>query len=254
MIAVISPAKTLDFETVHQAEFTIPRFPKETGRLVKTLQKKKGKDLRALMGISENIAQLNVERYQKFTGTDDPQSTRPAVYAFKGDVYLGLAAETLNNNEIDFAQNNLRILSGLYGLLRPLDLIEPYRLEMGTKLKVGRYDNLYRFWGEKIAKLVSQELKEQGDDVLINLASKEYFKSVPRKKMKARIVDVEFKDFHNDQYKVISFFAKKARGLMSRYIIQNGITEPEALKGFTSENYYYVEKESDENKMVFYRG
>lgn len=254
MIAVISPAKTLDFETKHQAEFTTPRFPKETERLVKKLRRKKEKDLKSLMSISDNIAQLNVERYQSFSGTVDPEVARPAIHAFKGDVYIGLDSDSLKDEEIDYAQHHLRILSGLYGLLRPLDLIEPYRLEMGTKLKMGRHDNLYQFWGDKIANMLSKELKENDDDILLNLASKEYFKSVNKKRVKGRIIDVEFKDFSNDQYKVISFFAKKARGLMSRYLIQNKISNPEDLKGFDLEGYYFVEKESSENQFVFYRG
>lgn len=254
MIAVISPAKTLDFETKHQVAFTTPRFPKETERLIKKLRSKKEKDIKSLMSVSDNIAQLNVERYQGFSGTTDPEVARPAIHAFKGDVYIGLDAETLKEKDITYAQNHLRILSGLYGLLRPLDLIEPYRLEMGTKLKMGRHDNLYQFWGDKITNLLTKELKENDDDILLNLASKEYFKSVNKKKLKGRIIDVEFKDFSNDQYKVISFFAKKARGLMSRYMIQNKISNPEDLKGFDSEGYYFVEKESTENQLVFYRG
>lgn len=254
MIAVISPAKTLDFETQHQAEFTSPRFPKETERLVKNLRRKKEKDLKSLMSISDKIAQLNVERYQNFQGTIDLEASCPAIHAFKGDVYIGLDSESLSDAEITYAQNHLRILSGLYGLLRPLDLIEPYRLEMGTKLKIGNYDNLYQFWGDKISNMLSKELKENGGEILLNLASKEYFKSVNKKKLKGRIIDVEFKDFSKDQYKVISFFAKKARGLMSRYLIQNQINDPEELKGFNAEGYYFVEKESSDNLLVFYRG
>ena len=254
MIAVISPAKTLDFETTYDVEGSEPRFPKETQRLVSTLRRKKEKDLQSMMSISEKIAQLNVERYQTFQGSTNPDIARPAIYAFKGDVYLGLEAETLNEDTILRAQDRLRILSGLYGVLKPLDLIEPYRLEMGTKLKIGKYENLYGFWGNKIAKQINADLKEQGTDTLLNLASQEYFKSVPRKQVKGRIIDVEFKDFKNDQYKIISFFAKKARGLMSRYMLQNNIQDPEELKGFDSDGYYFVENASSEDKFVFYRG
>ena len=254
MIAVISPAKTLDFETTYDVEGSIPRFTKETERLVRTLRRKKEKDLQSMMSISEKIAQLNVERYKTFQGSTNPEIARPAIYAFKGDVYLGLEAETLNEDTILRAQDRLRILSGLYGVLKPLDLIEPYRLEMGTRLKVGKHDTLYDFWGNKIARQINADLEEQGTDILLNLASKEYFKSIPRKHIKGRIIDVEFKDFKNGQYKIISFFAKKARGLMSRYMLQHNITDTENLKGFDSDGYYFAEDVSKEDKLVFYRG
>ncbi|MGB3464813.1 MAG: peroxide stress protein YaaA [Cyclobacteriaceae bacterium] len=254
MIAVISPAKTLDFETAHEGNFTSPRFQKETVRLAKTLKKKKEKDLKSLMNISDALAALNVDRYQNFSGDENAKISRPAIHAFKGDVYIGLAAESLSNEALDFAQDHLRILSGLYGVLRPLDLIEPYRLEMGTKLKIGKYENLYQFWGGKIAKELSKDLKENGSDIILNLASKEYFKSVNKKELKGRIIDVEFKDFSNDKYKIISFFAKKARGLMSRYMIDHQITDPEKLKGFDMEGYYFVDSESTEDSYIFHRG
>jgi len=254
MISIISPAKTLDFESQYEVDFTQPRFPTQTERLVRVMRKKKEKHLQQLMSVSENIAKLNVDRFQNFQHTQDAEIGRPAMLAFKGDVYIGLEAESLSTEDLNYAQANLRILSGLYGLLRPFDIIEPYRLEMGTKLQVGKYKNLYAFWGKKIADQLYKDLKEQGSDTLINLASNEYFKSVPRKDFKARIIDVEFKDFKNDQYKVISFFAKKARGMMSRYIIQNKIEDVEGLKGFESEGYYYDPKESTEDKLAFKRG
>lgn len=253
MIAVISPAKTLDFETEHKGNFTSPRFPKETLRLARTLKKKKEKDLKSLMNISDALAELNVDRFRNFSGNENGNITRPALHAFKGDVYQGLDSASMGEKEIDFAQNHLRILSGLYGILRPMDLIEPYRLEMGTKLKIGKYENLYQFWGEKITKEISGDLAESGTDVLLNLASKEYFKSVKRKKLKGRIIDVEFKDYSNGKYKIISFFAKKARGLMSRYMIDQSITDPEKLKGFDAEGYYFADSESSEDSYVFYR-
>ncbi len=254
MISVISPAKTLDFESHHQIAHTLPRFQKQTERLVKVMRGKKEKHLVELMSVSENIAKLNVERFQNFENSKDPNVARQAVMAFKGDVYLGLEAESLSNKELEFAQANLRILSGLYGLLRPLDIIEPYRLEMGTKLEVGKHKNLYSFWGDQIAKQLLIDLKEQGDDIIVNLASNEYFKSIPRKNLKANIIDIEFKDFKNDKYKVISFFAKKARGMMSRYIIQNKINQVEDLKGFDTGGYFFEPKESEDHKMVFKRG
>ncbi|MCL4142001.1 UNVERIFIED_CONTAM: hypothetical protein GTU68_029330 [Idotea baltica] len=206
------------------------------------------------MDISENLAELNVSRYNKFRAAKHPQVAKQSVYAFKGDVYIGLEAEELDNDDILYAQEHLRILSGLYGLLRPLDVIQPYRLEMGTRLAFDDYTTLYNYWADKIAKLVNRDLKNQGDKVLINLASQEYFKAIDRKTLKARIVDVEFLDFKNGKYKVISFFAKKARGMMARYIIKNRINTPEELRDFDTDGYCFDENSSSENKLVFKRG
>lgn len=254
MLLVISPAKTLDFETPCNAEASYPRFRKETMELIGVLKEKTPEEIQQLMDISENLAELNVSRYNKFRAAKHPKVAKQSVYAFKGDVYIGLEAEELDDEDILYAQEHLRILSGLYGLLRPLDIIQPYRLEMGTRLAFDDYTTLYNYWADKIAKLVNRDLKNQGDKVLINLASQEYFKAIDRKALKARIVDVEFLDFKNDKYKVISFFAKKARGLMARYIIRNRINDPEELKQFDLEGYYFDEESSSENKLVFKRG
>lgn len=253
MLFVISPAKTLDFESPCDAQASYPRFKKETLELIGVLREKTPEEIQTLMDLSENLAELNVSRYQKFRASKHPKVAKQSVYAFKGDVYIGLEAEELDDEDILYAQEHLRILSGLYGLLRPLDVIQPYRLEMGTRLAFDDYRTLYNYWADKIAKLVNRDLKNQGDKVLINLASQEYFKAIDRKALKARIVDVEFLDFKNGQYKVISFFAKKARGMMARYIIKNRINEPEGLKYFDAEGYYFDESSSSENKMVFKR-
>lgn len=254
MLLVISPAKTLDFETPCDSEASYPRFRKETMELIGVLKEKSPEEIRQLMDISENLAELNVSRYNTFRAAKHPKVAKQSVYAFKGDVYIGLEAEELDNEDIMYAQEHLRILSGLYGLLRPLDVIQPYRLEMGTRLAFDDYRTLYNYWADKIAKLVNRDLKSQGDKVLINLASQEYFKAIDRKALKARIVDIEFLDFKNGKYKVISFFAKKARGMMARYIIKNRINDPEGLKQFDMEGYYFDEESSSENKLVFKRG
>lgn len=254
MIALISPAKTLDFEKGQEFEHTLPRFPKETKELIGALREKSAEDLQSLMSISENIAQLNVQRYKGFKATHTDKNSKTCVHAFRGDVYLGLEAETLDSKGLEFAQGHLRILSGLYGLLRPLDLIQPYRLEMGTKLAFDDYNTLYNYWGDKIVKLLEKDLKAQGDNIVLNLASNEYFKSVARKSLKAQVIDTEFKDFKNGQYKIISFFAKRARGLMARYIIDHQINDIESLKGFNYDGYYYDPKESNESKLAFKRG
>ncbi len=254
MIAVVSPAKSLDFESPYDIKPSKPRLLECTKELIDVLRKKSPEEVKQLMSISDNLAELNVKRYQKFKATHSPANSKPSVLAFQGDVYQGLKAETFDEDKLMFAQKHLRILSGLYGLLRPLDLIQPYRLEMGTKLAFDDYKTLYQYWDDKILKLLARDLKAQGDDILINLASVEYFKSIERKKMPFRVINVEFKDFNNGEYKIVSFFAKKARGLMSRYIIENGINQPEELKGFDYEGYYFDEKESNSNFLAFKRG
>ncbi|MGL1887656.1 MAG: peroxide stress protein YaaA [Reichenbachiella sp.] len=253
MIAVISPAKTLDFDQPLLEQSTKVRFPKETKELVSVLQQQSSQDLQQLMSVSENIADLNVARYKGFKSTFTEKNSRNGIMAFRGDVYLGLNAPTLSEEDMTYAQSHLRILSGLYGLLRPLDLIQPYRLEMGTKLKFDGHNNLYGFWEDKIVKLLHKDLKAQGDQTIVNLASNEYFKAVKRKSLKARLVDVEFKDAKNGEYKIISFFAKKARGLMTRYIIDNRINDVEGLKGFDSDGYYFDSINSTEDNLLFKR-
>ena len=253
MLLVISPAKTLDFETPCHAEASYPRFRKETMELIGVLKEKSPEEIQQLMDLSENLAELNVSRYNKFRVAKHPKVAKQSMFAFKGDVYVGLEAEELDDEDILYAQEHLRILSGLYGLLRPLDIIQPYRLEMGTRLAFDDYTTLYNYWADKIALLMNRELKKQGDKVLINLASQEYFKALNRKPLKARIIDVEFLDQKNGQYKVISFFAKKARGMMARYIIKNRINEPEGMQGFTEEGYYFDHANSTADKMIFRR-
>lgn len=254
MIAVVSPAKNLDFKTEIHTKGTQPRLLECTNELIDILRKKSVEDIRELMGLSEKLAELNVSRYHTYEPTHSDDNARPSVLAFNGDVYQGLKAETFDEPTFEFAQNHFRILSGLYGLLRPLDLIQPYRLEMGTKLAFDDYKTLYEYWDTKILNLLLEDIKAQGDDIILNLASNEYFKSVDKKDIPARVIDVEFKDFKNDKYKIVSFYAKKARGLMSRFMIENRITDPGDLRAFDYEGYYFDDKESDENKLAFKRG
>ncbi|MEO9869030.1 peroxide stress protein YaaA [Ekhidna sp.] len=253
MIAVVSPAKSLDFETNHDVKTTQPRLLECTSELIDVLQKKSPEEIQELMSISDNLAELNVDRYRKFESIHSKKNAKPSVLAFQGDVYQGLKAETFDETKMDFAQKHFRILSGLYGLLRPLDLIQPYRLEMGTKLAFDDYNTLYQYWDNKILNLLLKDLKAQGDDIILNLASVEYFKSVHKKDVPATIIDVEFKDFKNGQYKIISFYAKKARGLMSKYVIENQISDPADLRGFDYEGYYFDKSASTEKMFAFKR-
>jgi cytoplasmic iron level regulating protein YaaA (DUF328/UPF0246 family) len=209
--------------------------------------------IRALMGVSEQIAHLNHERFMNWQSESNSDNAKQAVLAFKGDVYTGLQAETLSEDDLDFAQTRLRILSGLYGLLRPLDLMQPYRLEMGLKFANQRGKNLYEFWGEQLTDTLNADLVSAKTDVLINLASNEYFKAIKPKLLNADIITPQFKDLKNGQYKMISFFAKKARGVMARYIIDNRITEPEALKSFSEAGYYYSDAQSQGDQWIFLR-
>lgn len=254
MIAVISPAKSLEFDQEQPESYTLPRMTKETRQLVSVLKEKEPEDLKGLMSISDNLAELNAERFRAFKQKHSPANAKPCVLSFNGDVYRGLNAETLTEEDMAFAQKHLRILSGLYGLLRPQDLIQPYRLEMGTKLAFDDYKTLYDFWRDKITRMLNKDIKKQGDNILVNLASNEYFQSINRKSLKARIIDVEFKDFKNDEYKIISFYAKKARGLMARFIIDKRIKDPSQLKMFDYEGYLYDDRSSKDDNLVFLRG
>ncbi|MEP1096408.1 MAG: peroxide stress protein YaaA [Cyclobacteriaceae bacterium] len=253
MIAVVSPAKNLDFKSQYNVRGTQPRLLERTAELIDVMRKKSTDEVKDLMSISKQLAGLNVHRYKEFQREHNVENSQPSVFAFNGDVYQGLQAQTFDQKKLEFAQQHLRILSGLYGLLRPLDLIQPYRLEMGTKLAFDDYNTLYQYWDRTILELLLNDLKEQGDNIIVNLASNEYFKSVDKKGVSARIIDVEFKDLKNDKYKIISFYAKKARGLMSRYMIENAINNPEDLKGFDYKGYYYDESESSQNKLAFKR-
>lgn len=254
MIIVISPAKTLDYETSPGTDkFSMPDFLDDSAALIDQLRTLEPDQIGKLMSISAKLATLNSNRYYDWKRPFTPDNAKQAVYAFKGDVYTGLDAESLSFEDIDFAQQHLRILSGLYGVLRPLDLMQPYRLEMGTQLKNNRGENLYDFWGDKITDAINQEMKNQKTDTLINLASNEYFKSVRTPKINGTIITPVFKDEKNGVYKIISFFAKKARGLMSRYIIQHRLTNPEAIKAFDVAGYYFDAAESSEREWVFKR-
>ena len=254
MLTVLSPAKTLDYETAPITQSaTLPRFMDQSALLVVDARGLNPDDIRALMGVSEQIAHLNHERFMNWQSESTSDNAKQAVLAFKGDVYTGLQAETLSEDDLDFAQTRLRILSGLYGLLRPLDLMQPYRLEMGLKFTNQRGRNLYEFWGEQLTDTLNADLVSAKTEVLINLASNEYFKAVKPKLLNADIITPQFKDLKNGQYKMISFFAKKARGLMARYIIDNRITEPEALKSFSEAGYYYSDEQSQGDQWVFLR-
>ena len=253
MLLLISPAKTLDYSTTSAKQFTQPRLLEESNSLVKVLKKKSPKQLQKLMSVSENIATLNTERYNAFSSPFNLENAKQALFAFKGDVYLGLNAESFNKRDLNFAQSHLRILSGLYGLLKPLDLMQAYRLEMGTKLKSRKGKNLYEFWGNKITNLINEDLSANNESILINLASKEYFRSVKTKNINANIINIHFKEERNGQFKIISFSAKKARGMMAHFVIKNKIKIPEHLKAFDYENYLFNESMSDENNFVFTR-
>ncbi|MEL0609187.1 peroxide stress protein YaaA [Vibrio echinoideorum] len=254
MLVVVSPAKTLDYESPLATElFSQPEFVEHSAELIEECRKLTPADISALMKVSDKIAGLNVARFEQWNETFTQDNARQAILAFKGDVYTGLDAETLSDDDFDYAQNHLRMLSGLYGLLKPLDLMQPYRLEMGTRLANARGTNLYQFWGNIITDKLNEALNAQGDNVLINLASNEYFKAVKPKSLDGQIITPVFKDCKNGQYKVISFYAKKARGMMARYIIENKIDSVEALTQFDTAGYYFVEEESNAKELVFKR-
>ena len=253
MLIVISPAKTLDFDTPPATlEYSQPEYLDQSVLLIEQLSQYSTREIAALMKLSDKLAELNLARYQAWQSPFSLDNAKQAVLAFKGDVYTGLDADSLDERSFEFAQQHLRILSGLYGLLRPLDLIQPYRLEMGTKIQNSRGKDLYQFWGSQLRKALEAE-SAFTDGILINLASNEYFKALEAKKLKARIITPVFKDWKNDQYKMISFYAKKARGLLSRYIIDHNIDEPEQIKSFESEGYRYNADMSKENDWVFIR-
>lgn len=254
MLALISPAKTLDYETTLPTDkFTLPRLLDHFELLIQDCQKLSATDIAGLMSVSEKIAKLNHERFQDWQADFNFSNARQALFAFKGDVYTGLDAYNLTDQNIEFAQNHLRMLSGLYGLLRPLDLMMPYRLEMGTKLQNIRGHNLYEFWGENITNLINADLEQSDTEVLVNIASDEYYKSVKESKIKAEIIKPVFLDQKNGKYKVISFYAKKARGLMARYIIENKLEKAEDLKSFNTDGYYFDAESSLKGELVFKR-
>lgn len=254
MLIVISPAKNLyDRCPVSLEKYSQADFLPEAEKIVSVLKKKKPVQIAKLMDISSKLAELNFRRFQEWSLPFSPENAWQSVLMFNGDVYHGLKAETFTPEEFDAAQQKLRILSGVYGLLKPLDLIQPYRLEMGTNVVIARKKNLYEFWKTKITTKLNEELKETDLKILINLASVEYFGAIDTKKLKARIITPSFKEHKDGQYQMVSFFAKRARGLMSRFIIQNQITDPEELKAFDSEGYYFNNQLSKTDSFVFTR-
>lgn len=254
MLILISPAKTLDYQSpLATSRYTQPELLEYSQQLIGIARQLSVPQIGKLMSISDKLADLNATRFHDWHPDFTPKNARQAILAFKGDVYTGLQAETLSEADFDFAQQHLRMLSGLYGVLRPLDLMQPYRLEMGIKLENAKGKDLYQFWGDVITNTLNQALQAQGDDIVINLASDEYFRSVKTKQLQGTLIKPVFLDEKNGQFKVISFYAKKARGLMSRYIIENRLSHPEQLTRFDSEGYYYDADASGAGEMVFKR-
>ena len=254
MLALISPAKTLDYETALPTDVhTLPRLLTHSQQLIDSSRQLSATQIADLMKVSEKIAQLNVARFKDWQPEFNFSNARQAVFAFKGDVYTGLDAYALNDSQIEYAQQHLRMLSGLYGLLRPLDLMMPYRLEMGTKLHNVRGHNLYQFWDHHITDLINQDLANAESELLLNLASDEYYKSVNVAEIRAEIIKPVFLDQKSGKYKVISFYAKKARGLMARYMIENQLQRIEDLKSFNLDGYYFDSGSSIHGELVFKR-
>lgn len=255
MLFLLSPAKSLDYDTPlpEGLPHTLPAFPAETLALIEVLRTRSPQEIASLMGISDPLAALNVARYAAWRPRFTAGNARQAVMAFNGDVYEGLQASTLSLAELDWAQQHVAILSGLYGVLRPLDWMQPYRLEMGTRLATDAGANLYQFWGARIAEHLNRQLQADATPVVVNLASQEYFKSVDRKVLKARVVECVFEDWKGGAYKIISFHAKRARGLMARYAIQHGVTTPRRLEGFDLEGYAFDATASAADRLVFRR-
>jgi len=254
MLMVISPAKTLDFESpLSTQRFTQSTLLEKSQQLIDVARDLSPAQISSLMSISDKLAHLNADRFNQWQPPFTLENARQAILAFKGDVYTGLQAETFSDADFDFAQQHLRMLSGLYGVLRPLDLMQPYRLEMGIKLANPAAKDLYGFWGDLLTQKLNEAMAEQGDEVLINLASDEYFKAVKPKQLNGELIKPVFLDEKNGKFKVISFYAKKARGLMSRYVIQNRLSKPEQLKQFDVDGYFFAADESKGNELVFKR-
>jgi len=254
MLFLLSPAKSLDYDTPAEGvPHTLPQFVSQSAELIEVLKHKTPAEISQLMDLSDNLAALNVARYEAWRPKFSQKNSKQAVLAFNGDVYEGLDARSLKLKDLEWAQEHVCILSGLYGVLRPLDWMQPYRLEMGTALANPRGQNLYHFWGDGIAQHLNKQLATHKTPVVINLASQEYFKAVDRKVLNARVIDCVFEDYKGGKYKVISFFAKRARGLLARYAIEKKIQNPEKLKDFKVEGYAYVASESDDNRLVFRR-
>lgn len=254
MLVALSPAKKLDFErTAHTTWHTTPIFLDDAQQLIEQLRMMSVPAIARLLKISDALAKLNTQRFRDWHRPFDCHNAKQAILTFKGDVYQGLQADTWSKENLQIAQKQLRILSGLYGLLRPLDLIQPYRLEMGTKLSAERGNNLYQFWGDKISIAINQQLQAIKSNVFINLASDEYFKVLNPKLIKAKIVKPVFKDKKHNTYKIISFYAKKARGAMAAYIIRNKLVDVNAIKDFDNEGYAYHAELSTDEEWVFTR-
>jgi uncharacterized protein len=254
MLFLLSPAKTLDYETPLPAvPHTLPAFAEDSARLIEVLRRKNPAEIATLMDISDPLAALNVARYQAWSPKFTARNARQAVLAFDGDVYDGLQAKQFGMAELEWAQQHLRILSGLYGVLRPLDWMQPYRLEMGTALKVGTAANLYQYWGGRIAEHLNAQLAADKTPVVINLASQEYFRAVDRKVLKARVVECVFEEWRPGGWKIISFSAKKARGLMARYAITKRVETPRKLEQFNLEGYAFDPAASHPERLVFRR-
>ncbi len=257
MLMLLSPAKTLDYDTRVPAAVarraTDPQFADQAAELITLLRQRSASDVAALMSLSEALATLNVERYRAWAPLPTPTHSKPALLAFAGDVYAGLQAASLRAADLDWAQRHLLILSGLYGVLRPLDRLQPYRLEMGTALPNPRGRDLYAWWGDQIATHLNERLAADRQPVVLNLASQEYARAALRPALRAKVVDCVFEDWHGDQYKLISFFAKRARGLMARYVIDQRLRSPARLKDFAVDGYAYAAAESSPQRLVFRR-
>ncbi|WP_457446045.1 peroxide stress protein YaaA [Roseateles sp. P5_E4] len=257
MLFLLSPAKSLDYDTPTPPELapalTRPQFLDDTAALIDVLRTKTVADVRGLMDLSEPLAQLNVDRYAAWRPRFTEHNSKPAVLAFNGDVYDGLDARTLRADDLAWAQQHVRMLSGLYGILRPLDRMQPYRLEMGTRLAGDHGASLYDYWGDRLALHLNKLARGEKVPVIVNLASQEYFRAADCKALKPRVVDCQFEDWKNDEYKIISFFAKRARGLMARYAIQHRLETPEALKGFNLDGYRLAPEVSSPDRLVFRR-
>ncbi len=252
MIAVLSPAKSLNEEHTIQG-LDAPFFSKEVKSLIQILNKKSASDLMELMSISQNLADLNVRRFTQFSSRYTSNNSKAAIHTFNGDVYRGFDAQSLSSKQTAFCQKHVRILSGLYGVLKPMDKMQPYRLEMGSSLKNDIGPNLYHFWGDKISHRLDQDLRGHQDKTIINLASKEYFSAIKIKALKASVINVDFKEYRNGALKSISFNAKRARGLMARYMVDNELDHPDKLKGFNAENYAFDDELSTKDKWLFTR-
>lgn len=254
MLIVLSPAKSLDYKTPVKVKApTLPEFASESAKLIADLKKLSPQDVAHLMGLSDQLAALNVGRYRDWSKKFTEENSKPAIYAFDGDVYDGFDVKSLPTKALDFAQDHIRILSGLYGALRPLDLMQPYRLEMGTSFKNARGKDLYAFWGERVTDSLKKVLEKQKKPILLNLASEEYFKVLQSKNLDCPVISPVFQDAKDGKYKIISFYAKRARGLMARYVVENRITDPEDLKSFDLDGYKYVASESKPEKPLFKR-